>query len=478
MTTDMAQVAELLQRAAKLSERYPDHWSFAPTSGGGARIGCPDGRFVVVKATGSSRGNAAKRYASELDKHGFKEAVRDMIAAEKTASHGRATDARAEAERQVKKIAARAAAQTDSSKITRAAQRAAEAAEREAERERRRVEAAAAEEHRLAEKRIRVAAADAATRAAAGPFNNKLLDPDVALATHTSPVFLNGLLGPELANLMLERNTDNRPLRHRDVNDYADQMERGKWTLSNDALTIDRRGVIQNGQHRLHAIVKSGATIHVILALGMPEEAFATTDTGLKRTFGDAVAHRGLANGPLVGAACRLLYLYTSQELDKWRSWKGVRVHNDQVLAMVDAFPRITDVARHVSSHTGKDKGIGIVGSALITGRLLIEREWGHEAQPVLDFFDALDDQAAGLPKEDPRWVVAQYFLRARLASLRSGRSHAIMSNEEHLWLLLTGWNRYITHQELSLRGFTLRIDRPMPAPIAPVAAPQRQAAS
>lgn len=463
MATDMAEITKLLENVAKLAEFAPDEWTLTSSGRSGHRIGCPDGGFIVIRSTGSSRSGSARRYTAELNKHGYDQAVRDMVAAKRTAAHDRAANQRRDAERQAHKMAARNA---DTAAITHAAQHAEQQARREQEREQHRREAAEAEQQRQLARRLAVERADAATRAAAGPYNTTLLDPAVVLAAHRTPVFLNGMIGPELAQQILERNPNNRKLRNAKVTDYANQMIAGDWTLSDQGMSIDVDGLVQNGQHRLWAIVESGATIHTIMVLGMPPEAAPNHDTGLHRSFADTVQLRGLPNALLTGATCRLLYAYTTQPLDRWRSWAKTTVHNGNILDMIDGFPRIVEVARHVSAHSSKS--IGIVGSALIAGRLLIEREWGHEHPQVVAFFGALDDAGAGLPKEDPRWVMCKYFERARLAALRAGRSRARMSNEEHLWLLLNGWNRYVTNIPTNLRGFTLRIDRPMPAVTCP----------
>ena len=65
---------------------------------------------------------------------------------------------------------------------------------------------------------------------------------------------------PQMAEGMLRHNTGNRALRPSVVQHYADQMRRGKWQVTHQAIAVDCYGNLVDGQHRLSAIVMSGVS--------------------------------------------------------------------------------------------------------------------------------------------------------------------------------------------------------------------------
>jgi len=67
------------------------------------------------------------------------------------------------------------------------------------------------------------------------------------------------LITPEMAGAMLQKNTGNRQIRPSVVAQYADQMKRGQWQVTHQPVATDSEGNLVDGQHRLSAIVSSGA---------------------------------------------------------------------------------------------------------------------------------------------------------------------------------------------------------------------------
>ena len=95
------------------------------------------------------------------------------------------------------------------------------------------------------------------------------------------------LVSPDMATRWLEGNTCNRPVRQKKVNEYADQMSRGKWILSPQTISFDKHGVLLDGQHRLKAVVKSGTSIDFNVTLNALRDARPVLDGGLTRDLSD-----------------------------------------------------------------------------------------------------------------------------------------------------------------------------------------------
>ena len=96
------------------------------------------------------------------------------------------------------------------------------------------------------------------------------------------------MLTPQMAESFLEINTSNRKVRPSHVKATAEAMRRGEWQLSPQGISISNEGVILDGQHRLKAVVLSGATVPMLVWRGVDQSTFAILDRGLGRTIADA----------------------------------------------------------------------------------------------------------------------------------------------------------------------------------------------
>lgn len=70
------------------------------------------------------------------------------------------------------------------------------------------------------------------------------------------------VITPEIAKEMLERNTENfRKISWKRVDLYAADMKAGRWKSNAEAIAFGKNGKLQNGQHRLHAVIKANVPI-------------------------------------------------------------------------------------------------------------------------------------------------------------------------------------------------------------------------
>lgn len=97
---------------------------------------------------------------------------------------------------------------------------------------------------------------------------------------------------PEIAKRFLSRNVANRNLREATVRSYEIDMRRGNWVPTHQGIAFNDRGDLIDGQHRLTAIVRSGATVKMLITRGLPAESGRTktmdaVDVGAVRTVRD-----------------------------------------------------------------------------------------------------------------------------------------------------------------------------------------------
>lgn len=92
---------------------------------------------------------------------------------------------------------------------------------------------------------------------------------------------------PDMAKIMLELNTENRKLRPTWVDHLIGLLARGEWELTHQGIAISWDNVILDGQHRLHAIAKSGIPAQILLSTNCDPKLFKCIDRGIPRNNTD-----------------------------------------------------------------------------------------------------------------------------------------------------------------------------------------------
>ena len=97
---------------------------------------------------------------------------------------------------------------------------------------------------------------------------------------------------PEWAKSILDsQNSKNRAIRPNAVKKIAFAILDGHWKLSHQGIAIDINGQLQDGQHRLAAVVQSGMSIQILLTTGCDPQSFDVLDCGVNRTAEIGRAH-------------------------------------------------------------------------------------------------------------------------------------------------------------------------------------------
>src|SRR5215469_2042244 len=95
---------------------------------------------------------------------------------------------------------------------------------------------------------------------------------------------------PEVATTWLRLNKSNRPLRKATIVRLAKMMEKGEFKDDHpDHIMFDENGYLINGQHRLHAIVRSQKTAQMRVLRHVPRDMAYHIDIGVRRTIEDSV---------------------------------------------------------------------------------------------------------------------------------------------------------------------------------------------
>lgn len=114
---------------------------------------------------------------------------------------------------------------------------------------------------------------------------------------------------PQRATELLANNPRNRPLVESRVALLARAIQAGQWRLTHQGIAISDRGALEDGQHRLTAIARSGMTVPLQVSV-MDEDVFDVIDTGRGRGPRDILAMAGLAHAQRLPPAIRLVGHY------------------------------------------------------------------------------------------------------------------------------------------------------------------------
>lgn len=119
---------------------------------------------------------------------------------------------------------------------------------------------------------------------------------------------------PAFAQELLTLNTSNRNLRPRDIEAHAKLMRAGEWRPGvGQPITLSTDMVLLDGQHRLHAVVKSGVTVHMCFNdAGDPSDR-RYMDNGAGRTVSDELKMLGYSYSNGLAGAHRQLVIVATQ---------------------------------------------------------------------------------------------------------------------------------------------------------------------
>lgn len=219
--------------------------------------------------------------------------------------------------------------------------------------------------------------------------------------------FSDTLITPRYAQQLLARNDGNRKIRQSMVNKYAAMMLSGQWVENGDVIRVGKTGRLLDGQHRLLAVVKSGAGIKCGLVTGVDEATFSTIDTGGARTTSDIVAMAGYADSNVTpGVASRL-----------WRMLHALRSNAAAppvyVLEVLDRWPEVeAAVRRQALARTAR----ALLTPSVLACAYLYLNDIAAKPDLAEEFVTGMET-GAGLESGNP--ILA---LRQRAIRMRAGR--------------------------------------------------------
>ena len=230
---------------------------------------------------------------------------------------------------------------------------------------------------------------------------------------------------PALAERYLGRNDSNRNMSKNHANSLARAMGQGEWRDTGDPIQLSRDGRLQNGQHRLQAVVISGKTQTFLVIEGVEPESQLVMDVGRKRSFTDHLRISGYQYPGTLAAALRLVWAYEHGQASR----TNVTSSHLELLDLLEKNPGIKD-----SASEGERIGRAVRGSR----GLYAATHWillNVDEDDAQFFFDRLVDGANLLPGD------AIFALRRLLE--KDWFAPRKLHTTQRFALIIKAWNAY-----------------------------------
>lgn len=244
---------------------------------------------------------------------------------------------------------------------------------------------------------------------------------------------------PSLASKIMEdHNKKNRKINKNNVNFLNKEIESGNWKLNGETISFDVDGNVNNGQHRLLAIIKSGVSLDIIVVTNLSLEAFKTIDTGALRSGSDVLSIEGVPNSTHIAAMVKFIFAF---KIGKYSANR----HHHRTLSnteLIDYYYELGDDRVYKSYqfyNSVREGGSSVITPTLISGFhfLLteIDKEKGEEFLTMLT-------QGINLTKDSP--ITA---LRNKLIKARVDKNYKL-TNEELLKNVTYAWSKYLNNEK------------------------------
>jgi hypothetical protein len=157
---------------------------------------------------------------------------------------------------------------------------------------------------------------------------------------------------PQMAMIMLERNTDNRPIYPSKLDQLVSDMNAGRFKLNGETIIFAKTGELNDGQHRLHAIVRTNKPQDMLVAFGVERETRNTVDTGKARSAGDHLAMTGWPYAMQIASVTRIVLAYEKNGGERLGRTGDISVTAVQQRAVSDAL--LQECSSYAGQHAHK----------------------------------------------------------------------------------------------------------------------------
>lgn len=180
---------------------------------------------------------------------------------------------------------------------------------------------------------------------------------------------------PQRAQALLEANADNRYIHWASLTERMRDIAEGRWEENGQSIIVSKCGYLNDGQHRMWAVLLTGIGVRSNIAFGLKRETRNTVDIGWTRTGADRLKFDGV-NSPAHKAALARLAFQLLNGRQPSRLEEQEYYHNNRVL-----------LDRAFETVTGSVKGANLTAFRVASYYLLLNK---IGADDIKEFFHAV----------------------------------------------------------------------------------------
>jgi hypothetical protein len=240
---------------------------------------------------------------------------------------------------------------------------------------------------------------------------------------------------PALAEDLLKLNKNNRKIREATILSYSKEMKRGNWQLTGEAIKISKTKRLLDGQHRLHAIIKSGATIEMLVISELPDEIFNVLDTGSLRNAKDVLSIIGVDNPGLTSSISKFIINFNNGKYYTGTT-KNESPTNKDIQTFYEQNPELTEIVKWTQENTKKFR--------LLTPSMVGGMYYVLSKKNITDADTFFGRLIYGL---DLKAECSVRLLRDKL--IRDSINKSKLPTKEKVNLIITAWNHFRKGKDL-----------------------------
>lgn len=247
---------------------------------------------------------------------------------------------------------------------------------------------------------------------------------------------------PEKAREYLSRNGRNRPIRKSQVNTLSQEMAAGRWMPNGEPIIFDEKDNLVDGQHRLSACAKSGASFTTLVVRGVSESAIDTINTGRSRSGADVLGLNGVTNSGLTAAHVRWLVTYALGSAYNIHGAAGIIIPASLMPDLYTSLPQESHAAIRLTAGSKNFRRFMTPATASGVAALLMIASAGSNAGTA--FLDRVF-KAEMLSPRTPEYALHQGLVANASKALARNR----FSQSSLAQMVIRSWNAHVMDEEL-----------------------------
>lgn len=252
---------------------------------------------------------------------------------------------------------------------------------------------------------------------------------------------------PTLAELLLERNRDNRQLSKNNADALAADVSNGRFQFNGESIVLSENGDLLDGQHRCAVVIATGQSIQTVIVFGPKNDARFTIDIGRPKTASNFLFMKGQKNTVTLASAVRLTLLFRKNgHFGTGGNTGGAPVTKTEVVDSVAHLRGISESVEFCTHHIP----VRLVSRSLAA--FAHYQFWKKSAREAADHFIARLGDGENMRRGDPI-----LYCRNRLPSVTSAGSHGLNLTAN---LLFKAWNAHRLGHSVTTMALTGKLPK------------------